>query len=311
MPGQRQSGPFLALLLLSLIWTNAPYCAQYNAAKSASPSSEINAVGCIGNDGYFFTDSGEYTLVGNDDELAEHGGDWVRIRGKRVPQTEDGPPNLEVLGISVVSKSRSAILDPTLHNTARGHTYSNEPVGMRISLPRQFNPVDEDRSNYPLTPGFIKNDHVTHVLNYEIPRETYLPQPYRGIERTLLQKQNPPHTNFVGGAFAVFVNPEITDAASCKKFDPQNAGDISSRTINGFDYTVLSTISGPAETFDFFHIFQNGRCFEVNFDLEFARSGGDDITCAIDYADDEALEKSLLSKISFFQPKTAAAATAR
>jgi len=331
MPGRRHSillVVFLLLLSLTSI-TLRPSCAQDAGDNSPSPSksntasslsgspgdrpadhsTEITTVGCIGIDDYFFNDSSEYSLVGNDDEIAGHGSDWVRVRGKRILQTEDGPPNLKVLDIATISKSQDAILDPKLRNPSQWHTHLNEPLGLRLSIPKEINRLDEDRTNYQLVPGFIKNDHVIHVLSFEIPQKIYLPQPYRGIERTHLQTENPPRTNFGAGAFEVFVNPEITDAATCKKFDPQYSGGLSSRSINGFDYTVLNTISGPGEDFDFFHTFQNGHCFEINFDLEFARAGGDDITCAIEGADSDALETLLLSKISFFQPKAAAATT--
>jgi hypothetical protein len=282
--------------------------------RPASHSTEITTVGCVGLNNYFFTDSSEYTLVGNDDEIARHGGDWVRVRGKIIPQTDLGPPNLKVLSITTVSKSQPPTLDAALRDPSSWQRYSSDTQGVRLAFPKEFDPItDQNDGMSYVHPGFIKNDHVVDVHRSEIPRTIYVARSYSGKKRTRLQLKNPPYTDFTGGAFAVYVNPQITDAETCKQFDPDlSDGKISSRRINGINYTAINTYSvgaGSGEDFDTLHTFQSGRCFEVDFQLGFNGSGAVDITCAIEDADGDALETLLLSKISFFQPKSAAALT--
>jgi hypothetical protein len=336
MPGRRHSRLLVTLLLLlslTLI-TLRPSCAQDSGDTSVSPSksnlasspssspgdrpthhsNEITTVGCIGNNNHFFTDSSDYALVGNDDEIAHHGGDWVRVRGKPIPQTEDGPANLQVLSISTVSKSRAPTLDAALRDPSSWQNYSSDAQGVRLAFPKDFDPVTSQNDGvFYLRPGFIKNDNVVDVHRSEIRATIYVARPYLGKKRTHLQLENPPFTDFHGGAFAVYVNPQITDAATCKQFAPElYDGKISSRRINGINYTAINTYdvgAGSGEEFDTFHTFQNGRCFEVDFQMGWNGSGAVDITCAMEDADGDALETLLVSKISFFRPKSAAAAT--
>ena len=264
--------------------------------------------------GYFLTDSGDYTLVGNEDEIARHGDHWVLIRGKTIPQTKDGPPNLQVLSISTVSKSRAATLDAALRDPSRWKNYSSDTQGVRLAFPKEFDPVTQMNDGmFYLRPGFIKKDNVVDLHRSEIPATIYVAQPYSGEKRTRLQLENPPYSDFHGGAFAVYVNPQITDAVTCKQFDPElGEGTISSRRIHGINYTAINTSSvgmGSGEDFDTLHTFQNGRCFEIDFQMGWNGSGGIDLTCAMEDADGDALEAMLLSKISFFRPTATAAAT--
>ncbi len=339
MSAQRQSSvPFAALLLLSLTWTIARQSyAQTKAPNSPTPSEtpesnganrssndlggqrvdrsrEITTVGCQkGGTDAFFDDSGDYTLTGNDDVLDRYGDQWVRIRGRI---TKDAPQNLEVISMTRVSEPQNSILDPALRNPSNWQTYSNETLGVRFAFPKQFDPVTyHNEGMFYVQPGFTKSDNVVDLHRSLIPTEIYLPQPYSGSKLTRLQSENPPFSDFHSGAFAVFVNPQITDAATCKRFNSElGEGDISSRTINGIKYTVINTSSGETgggEEFDTFHTFQNGRCFEVDFQLGWTGSASSDNSCAFEDADGDALKTLLLSKISFFQPKTAAAATVR
>jgi hypothetical protein len=280
----------------------------------SNSSTEITTVGCSeGGTDLFIDDSGAYKLTGNIDDLNDYGNDWISVRGRILPQIGNPPQNLEVLSITKVSEPRDAVLDPILGNPSGWQSYSNETLGVRFAFPKKFDPISENIDMYELRPNFIKNDHAIDLTRSNIPRETYLPRPYPGYKRTRLQLQNPPWSTFTGGAFGVFVNSQITDAATCKQFNADiSDGDMSSRTVDGINYTVNRTSfpgAGNGEDNDSFHTFQNGRCFEVDIDIGSTGSGGADITCALEYADGDALETLLLSKISFFQPKAAAAAT--
>ena len=336
MPAQRQSSvPLAALLLLSLNWTIVRQCyAQAKPPDSATPSEtpesngpnklsnnlgarpadrsqEITTVGCQkGGTDIFFDDSGDYTLTGNDDLLNEYGDQWVRIRGRI---TKDAPENLEVISMTRAFETPAAILDPALRKPSNWQTYSNQTLGVRFAFPKEFDPVTYNNDGmFYVQPGFTKSDKVVDLHRSLIPREIYLPQPYPG-KLTRLQLENPPFTDFYGGAFAVYANPQITDAATCKQFDPElSEGKISSRRINGIHYTAINTYSvgaGSGEEFDTLHTFQNGRCFEVDFQMGWNGSGAIDISCAFEDADGDALKNLLLSKISFFRPKAAASAT--
>jgi hypothetical protein len=333
MPGPRQSVlPLVALLLFSLTWaiagTSYAQATSANSAtasqtpgssfakkpsnglggKPADGSTEITTVGCKkGGSAYFFDDSGAYTLVGSEDLLLQYGDDWVMIRGRILPQT-GGQRFIEIISQTKVAEAPAAILDPALRKPSGWHTYSNETLGVRFAFPKEFDPVTENNDSFELRPSFIKNDNAIDLNRSNIPSEIYVPQRYPGNKRTRLQSENPPQPNFFGGAFGVFVNPQITSAATCKQFDAEiRDADISSRTIKGIHYTLSSSISasaGAGESYDSFHTFQNGRCFGVDFILGFSSSGLVDVSCSIADADGDALEALLLSKISFFQPKS-------
>ena len=337
-PRRQSSVPLTALLLLSLTWTIVRPCyAQAKPPDSATPSetpesngpnklsnnlgarpadrsTEITTVGCRkGGTAAFFDDSGDYTLTGSDDLIYAYPDYWVRIRGRI---TRDAPQNLEVISMTRAFETPAAILDPALRKPSNWQTYSNQTLGVRFAFPKEFDPVTSQNDGmFYLRPGFVKNANVVDLHRSLIPTKIYLPQPYSGTKLTRLQLENPPFTDFHGGAFAVYVNPQITDAATCKQFAPELVdGKISSRRINGINYRAINTYSvgaGSGEEFDTLHTFQNGRCFEVDFQMGWNGSGAIDITCAIEDADGDALEALLLSKISFFEPKSVAAATVR
>jgi len=334
-PRRQSSVPLTALLLLSLTWTIVRPCyAQAKPPDSATPSetpesngpnklsnnlgarpadrsTEITTVGCRkGGTAAFFDDSGDYTLTGSDDLIYAYPDYWVRIRGRI---TKDAPQNLEVISMTRAFETPAAILDPALRKPSNWQTYSNQTLGVRFAFPKEFDPVTYNNDGmFYVQPGFTKSDKVVDLHRSLIPANIYLPQPYPG-KLTRLQLENPPFTDFHGGAFAVFVNPQITDAAACKQFNSElGEGDISSRTVNGINYTAINTSSGETgggEEFDTFHTFQNGRCFEVDFQMGWTGSGAFDISCAFEDADGDALKNLLLSKISFFRPKAAASAT--
>jgi hypothetical protein len=319
---------FAALLLLSIMWPFAqrsyaqssipetPSPSKPNAAgnssgstvtRPADQSKEITAFGCIkGNSAAFFSDSGDFGLVGNDDEINRYGDDWVRIRGKVLPDQQ-----LQVLSISKLSEAPHAILDIALREPSRWQTYSNDEVGIRFSLPKESRPLAKDDTEGWLAPSFIERG-VVEVLHSDIPREIYQAQKYRGKQLSGIQTENPPLPNFSGANFAIFVSSSIKDAATCRKFNPDPDGKTSTRTINRINYAVLQSYSGSAGGADdlvYFHTFQNGRCFAIAFDLSFFSEGPVDISCSIEYADGNLLENLLLSKISFFQPKATVATT--
>ena len=127
-----------------------------------------------------------------------------------------------------------------------------------------------------------------------------------------------PETNFVGGQFAVFVSSEIKDAGTCNQFASRWGGPrrdgyaalVSSKTINGIDYTTSSDVgaaAGTAYDYDFFHTFQNRRCYEFAFIMGLENAGSYDLDCMIAIASGDDLEALILSQVSFFINKVAPA----
>jgi hypothetical protein len=104
-------------------------------------------------------------------------------------------------------------------------------------------------------------------------------------------------------AFAIYVTSEITSAANCYKFGPPGSDEeVSSESIHGVRYSHLRESSIPPEEIDFYHAFENGRCYEIAMDFGFYRTGGYDLGCAIPVMDPNSLTKLVLPQISFFKP---------
>ncbi len=333
MPGRRRT--VLVLLVFPLLWlawsieqqASASEAQSHPPAESPLPDrreNEVTTSGCVEQwpDGelYLGYNAGRtvetYHLVGRVSGLSKYVDGEVKIRGvqrreakiRGIPLStrtaDDSALDLDVINWSAVPE-RFATFDSALGNPRNWHRDSSDTYGLSFSYPGAKADADESHLETNLA---IQSGVVT-LHRSEIPREIY------GSHR---------ETNFAGGDFAVFVNPAITNAATCSRFASESggppdqegygSGEISSATINRIRYAKsrgVSVATGTEYSNDFFHTFRNGHCYEFAFVIEIENTATIDLGCTIALTDDEGLEALVLSQVSFRQPKATASAPAK
>lgn len=324
MRNASQSTALLVTVLLFLLTLGggrrslASDTSHQSAEPSATPQSsrqadEYSSIGCLGrrgpNGGLYFDDLSDdiYHLVGNIAGLSKYVEQQVQIKGiRRSKPITSRDPTIEVTDWNAVSKQPVAILDSPTNSPSKWHEYSSDTYGVSFTYPYSGRETREDDH---LETNFVIQKGTITLRRSEIPRDSY-----RSPEQQT-PTQGLPETNFVGGEFAIFINPEITDAPTCYLFLSRGGGPrhgdrlsarLSSKTINGVTYAESSDVGAAAGTsydHDFFHTFQNGRCYEFAFIMGLENTGSYNLSCMIAIASDDDLEALLLSKVAFSQPK--------
>jgi hypothetical protein len=157
-------------------------------------------------------------------------------------------------------------------------TYSNSAYGVSFRYPRNGSLKEGDESNLeleglgPVEMNFVEPGGTT-ISAVELPRKLYA------------------GTDFNAAFFNVSVNPKLT-SAECSQFafpqtgDPENDPVTTSKTKIGT--TEFETVEGFAEAENshadakFFHVFQNGSCYEFALGVETAeKATPDDMKSAV------------------------------
>jgi hypothetical protein len=118
-----------------------------------------------------------------------------------------------------------------------------------------------------------------------------------------------PSSNFVGGAFAVIVDPNIQSEGTCRQFRSFWPEHTSSTNIHGIKYAqtlFVGAAAGTASAVHYFHTFQNGLCYEFDFDFNEENGTGMDLPCSMQWMSDRSESESMqqfLSQISFLTPQ--------
>lgn len=281
----------------------SPLWAQTNQQKNSS-SSEVEADGCLDQragkleltNAFWWV---VYNLTGQTTGLEDHIGDEVKVRGIAIPAPASStpapsaqdrrPPTLRVTSVEFLTHKSPKGVRPGLGNLDTWVSYENPQYGVRVRYPSMFGAGRQPpwpanfAAQEPTTPG--------SMVSVEIPRDTY------------------PGSNFVDGDFSLFVDPTIRSEGTCKQFRtfwPENTG---STTANGISYSrTLSggVAAGTTGSAYYFHTFQNGLCYEFDFDFAEGNGGGMDIPCSIQWVSEEnlfELMNGVLSTVSFSTPQ--------
>jgi hypothetical protein len=217
-----------------------------------------------------------YGLSGDISRL-DHLGRYVRVSGTLQPDS-----TIKVESVRALSVPK-AKLNPSIRRTSSWRKYRDSANGVAYSLPDAF---PRTRQSYtPPGPNFPGHTNAATLAGFDIPNDAWRA------------------SDFAGGSFAIYVTSEITSAANCYKFGPPGSDEeVSSESIHGVRYSHLLESSIPPEEIDFYHAFENGRCYEIAMDFGFYRTGGYDLGCAIPVMDPNSLTKLVLPQISFFKP---------
>ena len=261
-----------------------PRDAYCESAPSKGRSQQVTVVGCSQKGiSWFLTsaDSKEYELTGNISKLDEDADQqaYVQVSGTVLP---DG--TIEVASVKELPEP-TAKLSSAIAKTADWRKYADKVHGIAYSIPVAFPPWEAQDAQHFET-GFVDKENVATLARFEIPRDAW------------------GNSNFVGGELAVYANTKITNVSGCyplqeSEVDLEHSAD---ELIRGVRFVHDQESSVPPEEFDFYHVFQNGRCYEIVFDFAFDRIGANDLGCMIPIMDPESLIKPVLSGISFFKP---------
>jgi hypothetical protein len=279
---------------------------QPSAATVGEMRSEVQVRGCLAHvlDRFHFaTEAAErwgwFVLIGNtaglekdvDREMTLQGrkGQAIHIEGYFEPI-----PSFEVIRIVEVFEKPNPELSASFTNTTGWHAESNKEYGVRFAHPESM--ISAPNHSTTLEPNFVSGENVETVGTFIIPSEAYS------------------GANLSTGSFSIFVNRNITNAESCKEFGrsgPQERPAVPF-IVGTLQYAVMEGGGRGMGTWygdSYFHIFQNGLCYEVAFELVEYNAHNAPAACNVPLLsreDNLNLIKPLLASISFFRPTVAA-----
>jgi hypothetical protein len=291
--------PLAIAFSFSISWMlTQPRDAFGKSAPNKEGGQQVTVVGCSQKGISWFLSTAnweEYELIGNISKLDEDADQqaYVQVSGTLIPSDnnvfQDG--TIEVASVKELPEP-TAKLNLAIAKTADWRKYADKVHGIAYSIPAAFPPWESQDEQHFET-GFVDKENVATLARFEIPRDAW------------------GSSNFVGGELAIFANPKITKVSGCyplqeSEVEVEHSAD---ELIHGVRFVHDQESSVPPEEFDFYHVFQNGRCYEIVFDFAFTRLGADDLGCMVPIMDPESLIKPILSGISFFkleQSKSAA-----
>jgi hypothetical protein len=261
----------------------------------------IQLRGCLGQvlDEFHFASSdlgGWVVLTGNtaglekyvDRELILEGsnGDAVRIEGYFAPI-----PSFEVLKIARVIDKQKPELSIAFTNPSNWHLQTSARYGIKFDHPANMTRVEGPPPT--LQPNFLTNEYSEVVVSLDIPGSAYA------------------NANLLGGSFTIFVNSQIRTKTKCMQF--QELGTQSALepyVVGKFKYKKEATGGAAMGTWYseyYFHILQNGRCYELAFELVEFNAHNADTGCNVPLLSDTDnlnLIRHLIARVSFFRQST-------
>jgi hypothetical protein len=293
----------IAFLALGAALSGAQQAPPPASGQNASTSSEIEEIGCVDKDkkdgrleltnAFWWV---LYYLTGQTAGLESHVGDEVKVRGIETEPTSTSPegrrpPTLKVTGVDVLLHANPEGVRPVLGHLDTWVSYENPVYGVRARYPETFG--DATLQYAPMQSNFVDWRPGAHapLVNVSILQTTY------------------PKSNFAGGGFAIFVDPDIRSEGTCRQFRafwPEHTG---STEINGINFSQTlqdGVASGTGYIGYDLHTFQNGLCYEVTFGFAGANGGGMDVPCSIQWVNEDnqmELMRAVLSQITFLKPQ--------
>jgi hypothetical protein len=200
-----------------------------------------------------------YRLAGETSKL-DNIGPYVRISGTFTPDDKGNVPDGTIkIGTVTELSVPDATLNRSIGRTSSWRKFRDSANGVAYSLPAAFPRITEQCCLLQ-GPNFVGNTKAATLAGFLIPNDAW------GFSK------------FAGGSFAIYVTPELTNAANCYKFGQSDPDDeVSSESIHGVRYSHLLQSSIPPEEIDFYHAFENGRCYEIAIGFDFYRMGDFDL----------------------------------
>jgi len=271
------------------------FAAAKSRGQSLGEKAQTTVVGCViagsGDQKLFADGQHEYVLTAETPALEESlkatDNKQMRLRGF-VDDSAGPQPTFEVTQVLGMVERPKPKISPGWADAAKWQTKRNRHYGVEFKHPAESPVVENSQAGVTLEEtNFVAADGTIPLGGFPIPRETY------------------PDSNFVGGGFALSVNPEITNRASCEQFGDFDPRSFSTRKIRHVRYTEMESgdaAMGTGYERQYFHTFQNGQCYEFAFEVaRFATASADD-GCMISELQEEdvtALVAPILERVSF------------
>jgi len=260
---------------------------------------KITLRGCLGNSGGdhlgFATAAGGYLLTGETTGLEKYAEREVILEGSR---DEDIPvegfvepfASFRVERLVKVIEKAEPELSKTFANQAEWQEERNKEYGVKFAHPADAKAVAV--SELQVGSNFATQEGSEIIQSFDIPATTYA------------------NANFRGGQFTIFANRQITNEPSCRQFGtlgPQEKPPVSLR-VGKLDYIEATGGSGGMGSYArdyYFHIFRQGRCYEIAFELWTYNARNADTGCNVPLLsgeDEMNMVMPLLARVAFFRP---------
>ena len=234
-------------------------------------------------------------MTGNTSALVKYSRKAILVEGSADLSTKPRP-TFQVLRLDQVLGRPKPGAKASFSDRSTWRTVTDRTYGIKFAHPNEFTKSPEYMRSM-MTPDFATNENATTISMLEMPAKVY------------------PESNFGSGTFAVFVNPEISNAKSCRVFQYSELRFLSPYTAGSVLYTRMNTAAGVMGTIyknEDFHTFQNGLCYEFAFRLADTQTGNIDAGClnSVDHGsgDMKLIQPSLvvLSSAHFHRKEAAA-----
>jgi len=299
----------LVVILFSSGSTAARQCVPQSVAETqaAAQPLKVDILGCLSKQAGKLKLTDEdgitYDLIGHPVGLENQIGDELDVTG-----TEDKPPEppsehpvpdtlLRVTKIETVVHMNRSGVPPVLGNVANWGSYTDPNYGLHFRYPKTFENT-EDGGTEPNFADWEKGSAV-RVKSFAIPHETY------------------PDSNYEGGELTAFVDSRIRSEGTCRQFSSFRPEYTSLRTVHGITYMhTISTSVGMGHVSEvyYFHVFQHGLCYELDFTFEGHNTTGMPLPCTNQWVSEHnqfELMDALLSQVTFLPPQLPPAAAKR
>lgn len=266
--------------------TAAPDASQAPANANDLEVKETAVLGCLSSSAGEFavTDASgkSFRLLGNPG-LDPYLGHEVSISGTTSAADADAP-----ITVTEVKDMVNPAAPLPSFSAAHWQASSNKAYGFRFAYPEGFQLLPE--AELRKESNFANPDGASSLVSVQIPDSVYA------------------GSNFRGGYFTVLANPNISNAPACSQFGYADPSSVSSRTVDGIQYTQAvdgEGAAGSAYAYYYLHTYQNDLCYEFKFEVAAANTAAYDLPCSIPVlseANKTDLLDSFLSRVGFFRP---------
>lgn len=262
---------------------------------------KIQARGCLGHvlDEFHFASedlSGWVVLTGNTAGLESYVDREVTLEGSkgepiRIEGYFDPIQSFEVSRIVKVFEKAEPELAPDFVENNTWVTETNKKYGVRFAHPKSMT-TNTETSPVREQSNFVTQQDTELVSSFEIPGKAY------------------PNANLRSGTFTIFAKRNVPSQGGCGQFGDLAMSDEhpSSYAVGNLRYMRADGFDGGMGTWylsNYFHIFRNGLCYELAFELVEYNAQNADTGCNIPLLsaeDNWDLIKPLVDSVSFFRP---------
>lgn len=254
--------------------------------------------GCLGHSsshfGFASAVRGSFILTGHTKGLGKYDNRELIIEGKMgkpipIAGNIEPMPSFEVARIVKIFEVAHPKLNKSFISTKGWHVETINDYGLKFSHPQSMTSAEESPPSVPSE--FATEEGAVMASSFNVPGDAYT------------------NANLLGGSFTMFVNGQVSERSGCMQFAVEMGSPDGTFRAGKHRYLLVrsGSVAGGGKWFSdyYFHIFQNGQCYEFAFELAKFSAHIADSGCNIPLLseiDDMKLIKPLLASISFSRP---------